>query len=262
MNPKETLNLLAKNTTVYQSFSGLTKRSQLKVSWEIFRSQTQIIFSKKFIWAMGLVAAYFILIYFLNYFEEIHERMELEDLLWFLQWPLCGLALYLNMQLISSEKENRTLEVLFTTAGSRYKVWLLRVGTLNLILLLVAFSLSFLTFFTFSDLPILAMALNCFVPGFFIGAITLYLSVKFRSGFAAAMGTILFLLLSMILFGALDLEDTRYPLFFNYYDIPRNIDPGTWYLWMWQNRITVVILGVLLQFFTLRGLEGRERLLR
>jgi len=262
MNPKETLNLLAKNTTVYQSFSGLTKGSQLKVSWEIFRSQTQIIFSKKFIWAMGLVAAYFILIYCLNYFEEIHERMELEDLLWFLQWPLFALALYLNMQLISSEKENRTLEVLFTTAGSRYKVWLLRVGTLNLILLLVAFSLSFLTFFTFSDLPILAMALNCFVPGFFIGAITLYLSVKFRSGFAAAMGTILFLLLSMILFGALDLEDTRYPLFFNYYDIPRNIDPGTWYLWMWQNRITVVILGVLLQFFTLRGLEGRERLLQ
>ncbi len=39
-------------------------------------------------------------------------------------------------------------------------------------------------------------------------------------------------------------------------------DPGTWYVWMWQNRITVVILGLLLQFFTLRGLEGRERLLR
>jgi len=260
MNPKETLNLLAKNTTVYQSFSGLTKRSQLKVSWEIFRSQTQIIFSKKFIWAMGLVAAYFILIYFLNYFEEIHERMELEDLLWFLQWPLCGLALYVNMQLISSEKENRTLEVLFTTAGSRYKVWLLRVGTLNLILLLVAFSLSLLTFFTFSDLPILAMAMNSFVPSFLVGAVTLYLSVKFRSGFAAAMVTGLFLWLNMIFFDAL--EDTRYPLFFNYYDIPRNIDPGTWYLWMWQNRITVVILGVLLQFFTLRGLEGRERLLR
>jgi len=76
------------------------------------------------------------------------------------------------------------------------------------------------------------------------------------------MVTILFLWVSMIFFGALDLEDTRYPLFFNYYDIPRSIDPGTWYLWMWQNRITVLILGLLLQFFTLRGLEGRERLLR
>jgi len=260
MNPKDTLNLLAKNTTVYQSFSGLTKGSQLKVIWEILRSQVQIIFSKKFIWAMAVVLAYFITFYFINYFREIYERMELEDLLWFLEWPLCGLALYLNMQLISSEKENRTLEVLFTTAGSRYKVWLLRVGTLNLILLLVALSLSFLTFFTFSDLPILAMAMNSFVPGFFIGAITLYLSVKFRSGFAAAMVTGLFLWLNLIFFDAL--EDTRYSLFFNYYDIPRNIDPGTWYLWMWQNRITIVTLGVLLQFFTLRGLEGRERLLR
>ncbi|TDI91133.1 MAG: hypothetical protein E2O76_13220 [Caldithrix sp.] len=260
MNPKDTLNLLAKNTTIYQSFSGLTKKNQLKVTWEIFRSQVQIIFSKKFTWAMAVVLGYFITIYFTNYFEEIHERMELEDLLWFLQWPLCGLALYLNMQLISSEKENRTLEVLFTTAGSRYKVWLLRVGTLNLILLLVAFSLSCLTFFTFSDLPILTMAMNSFVPGFFTGAVTLYLSVKFRSGFAAAMVTILFLLLNIMFFSAL--QDTRYPLFFNYYDIPHNIDPGTWYLWMWQNRITIMVLAVLLQFFTLRGLQARERLLR
>jgi len=80
------------------------------------------------------------------------------------------------------------------------------------------------------------------------------------SAMFAGTETGLFLWLNMIFFDAL--EDTRYPLFFNYYDIPRNIDPGTWYVWMWQNRITVVILGVLLQFFTLRGLEGRERLLR
>ncbi len=260
MNPKDTLNLLSKNTTLYQRFSGLTKPNQLKVAWEIFRSQAQIIFSKKFIWAMAVVIGYFITIYIINYVQEIHDRMELEDILWVLWWPSVGLALYLNMQLVSSEKENRTLEVLFTTAGSRYKVWLLRLGTLNIILLAIAIGLSILSFFTIMDIPIIAISVNVFVPAFFVGAFTLYLSVKFRSGFAAAMVTGLFLWFNLILADGLD--DTRYPLFFNYYDIPRNIDPGTWYLWMWQNRITIVILGLLMQFFTLRGLEGRERLLR
>lgn len=129
-----------------------------------------------------------------------------------------------------------------------------------LILLLLAFGLSILTFFTFLDIPITEMAFNAFTPAFFIGALTLYLSVKFRSGFAAAMVTGLFLWLNMIFIDALD--ETRYPLFFNPYDAPREIDPGTWYLWMWQNRITILILGVLMLFFTLRGLERRERMLR
>jgi len=44
--------------------------------------------------------------------------------------------------------------------------------------------------------------------------------------------------------------------------MPRQLDPETWNLWMWQNRIGVVLAGGLLLFATLRGMDERERLLR
>ncbi|MFQ5824715.1 MAG: hypothetical protein ACE5JB_11710 [bacterium] len=40
-----------------------------------------------------------------------------------------------------------------------------------------------------------------------------------------------------------------YFLYFNPYDLPHRLDPETWNLWMWQNRIGLVFLGFLLQFF-------------
>jgi ABC-type transport system involved in multi-copper enzyme maturation permease subunit len=187
--------------------------------------------------------------------------MNPEDVLpWLLEFPLTILAIYLNMQLIASEKENRTLEVMFTTAGSRYKVWLLRLGTLNLLLLILAVFLGVFAFFTFADIEILGTAVHGFIPAYFVGAMTLFFSVKFRSGFAAGMVAAGIVTLTFMFTEAI--HDTRYFLYFNPFYLPRRLDPETWNLWMWQNRIALLILGMVLQFFALRGLEDRERLLR
>jgi Na+/proline symporter len=149
---------------------------------------------------------------------------------------------------------------MFTTAGSRYKVWLLRLGTLNVILFILAFALSAVAFFTITDIPIIGMALHGFVPAFFVGNMTLYFAVRFRSGFAAGM-VAAGLLVLILMFSEL-LNETRYFLYFNPYDVPRRLDPGTWNLWMWQNRVGVLCLGGFLLFAALRGMEVRERLLR
>ncbi|MFQ5604759.1 MAG: hypothetical protein ACE5HS_15930 [bacterium] len=261
MNQKQTLKLLTKNAAIYQRFSSLSVRSQLAVCWEIFRRQVQIMFSKKFVWFLLGILGYFVLVYVINYRQSMIDRMTQEDILpWLVALPLTVLAVYLNMQLISSEKENRTLEVMFTTAGSRYKVWLFRLTTLNLLLLMISIGLSHLAFFTIADMAVWGTAAHGFVPAYFVGGMTLYFAVKFRSGFAAGMvsGGIL-ILLSMF---SEALYETRYFLYFNPYDVPRQLDPETWQLWMWQNRMALMVLGVLLQFFALRGLEERERLLR
>ncbi|MFQ5753998.1 MAG: hypothetical protein ACE5HI_18580 [bacterium] len=261
MNPKDTLHLLTKNTVLYERFSSLTFWQKFKVAWEIFHLQAQIIFSKKFIWYLAGILIYFVVVYIINYRQSMIDRMTQEDILpWLLQFPLSILAVYLNMQLIAGEKENRTLEVMFTTAGSRYKVWLLRVTTLNLLLLLIAFGLSGVAFFTIADIAVIGTALHGFIPTFFVGSMTLYFSVRFRSGFAAGM--ISAGLLILILMFSEAFNETRYFLYFNPYDVPRRLDPETWRLWMWQNRIALIFLGIFLHFFALRGLEAREDLLR
>jgi len=244
-----------------QRFAELPARQQVTVAWETLRSQAQIIFSRKFVWFLAGILTYFVVVYGINYNRDVVQRMTEEDVLpWLLEFPLSALAVYLNMQLIAGEKENRTLEVMFTTAGSRYKVWLLRLGTLNAILLALALGLSTLAFFTFADLPIAGAALNAFVPTFFVGNMTLYFSVRFRSGFAAGM-VAAGLLLALLMFSEA-INETRYFLYFNPYHVPRELDPETWNLWMWQNRLAVSVLAGLFLFAALRGMEVRERLLR
>jgi ABC-type transport system involved in multi-copper enzyme maturation permease subunit len=263
MNSRDTLKLLAKDASLYQSFSQLDRVSQSKVGWEILRSQAVILFSKKFAWFIAGLMTYFVTAYIINYRQAVINRMTQEDILFsLLVFPLFILAIFLNMQLISSEKDKRTLEVLFTTAGSRYKVWILRVATLNLMLVLTALALSTLAFFSIADISIVPTALHGFVPAFLIGGVTLYFSVKFRSGLAAGMVTAIIVVLTIMFSDGFNLEDTRYFLFFNPYDVPRELDPETWNIWMWQNRIGILGVGTLLHFFALRGLELRERILR
>lgn len=245
-------------------FAELPPRARLAVVWEIFRLQARIIFSHRLLWFLAAMLIYFIVAYVINYNQEMLDRMTLPDVLsWLLEFPLSALAIYLNMQLITSEKDNRTLEVMFTTAGSRYKVWLLRLAALNAILLLLAVALSALAFFTIVEVPVLTLTVHGFVPAFFVGAMTLYFAVKFRSGLAAGMVAAGLLVIMMMVFNSMNVPAAqRYFIYFNPYDMPRQLDPETWNLWMWQNRIGVVLAGGLLLFAALRGMEERERLLR
>lgn len=255
--------MITSNTTTprHSRFAELPARERLSITWEILRLQAQIIFSHKFVWFMFGILAYFVVAYVINYNQPAIDRMAMQDVLpWLLEFPLSVLAVFLSMQVITSEKDNRTLEVMFTTAGSRYKVWLLRLGTLNLILLILALVFAVVAFFAFTDIPIIGMAVHAFVPTFFAGSMTLYFAVRFRSGLAAGMVSAG--LLTLILMFTELLDETRYFLFFNPYHVPRRLDPETWNLWMWQNRIGVLCLGGLLLFAALRGMEVRERLLR
>jgi ABC-type transport system involved in multi-copper enzyme maturation permease subunit len=261
MSNPSTLQHSINSTLQHSRFAELAARERLAVAWEIFRLQAQIIFSHKFIWFMLGILTYFIVAYAINYNQSMIDRLAMEDVLpVLLELPLAALAVFLSMQVITSEKDNRTLEVMFTTAGSRYKVWLLRFGTLNLLLFILAFVFALIAFFAFTDIPVLGMALHAFVPTFFAGSMTLYFAVRFRSGLAAGMVSAG--LLTLILMFAELLSETRYFLFLNPYDVPRQLDPETWNLWMWQNRIGILCAGGFLLFAALRGMEVRERLLR
>lgn len=248
-------------SNIYNKFSQLTTKDQIAIGFKIVRLQAQILFFNRFYWFIGGVLGYFLVAYIINYNGEMIDRLDQSDVLTALFLiPFTVLAIFLNMQVISREKDNRTLEVMFTTSGSRYKVWILRFLTLNLILLSISVLFSTLVFFTFTEIEIIATGIHAFVPTFFIGSMTLYFAVKFRSGFAAGMwATGMVLFISMF---AEPLEHTKYFLFFNPYDVPRQLDPETWSLWMWQNRIGILLIGCFLQFMALRGLENREKMLR
>jgi len=240
----------------------LDPRGQVGVVWRVFRLQTQLIFSQRIVWFLGAIVLYIGVLYAINTFVA-EDPMDMDDMyIMVLTLPVAALSLYLNMQTIVNEKEQRTLEVMFTTAGSRYKVWLLRLGALNALLALIGLGISALVFFTFMDFSIPGMAGSIFATAFLIGNVTLYFAVRMRSGLGAGMVTALTVFLHVVTSGMLELGVTRYFLFFNPFSPPNQTDPTTWDLWAWQNRIGVLLAGVVLLFFAIRGMDRRDRLLR
>ncbi|KAA3619848.1 MAG: hypothetical protein DWQ05_03750 [Calditrichaeota bacterium] len=261
MNQLDMRQLLAEINKNTPPFFALNFLQRLKVSLEVFRLNTRIVFSNRFAWFLFGLIAYIIFLYVVNYQNEIYDRMRPDFIFYMLvQLPLSAIAVFLCMNLISSEKDNRTLEITFTTAGSRYKIWLIRFGSLCVLFLLLAIVLSSIGFFFFVELPIWSLAFHAYVPVFFIAGMVFYFAVKFRSGLAAGMvsGIVLFFMFTF----HEPLEDTRYTLFFNPFDVPHNIDASVWYDWTWQNRIGLLVLGGLFIFAALRGMNNRERLLR
>ncbi|MFQ5628049.1 MAG: hypothetical protein ACE5I1_04745 [bacterium] len=254
----------AQSATAHEKFSELPVLSKIKLSWEMFRLQASLIFSQKLLWFILGIIVYMGLVYLENYNDDIVSRITQEQVITdVLAFPLVVLAVLLNMFLISGEKEKRTLEGMFTTAGSRYKVWLLRIVSLNVVFFLMALGLSALTFFTFTDMPIFGSTIHIFIPVFLLGNMTLYFSVKFRSALAAGMVAGLAIFFLIILNAGFEEEDMyRYMLFFNPYDLPRDIDPATWSTWTWQNKIAVSLVGCGFLFAALRGMDNREKLLR
>ena len=172
-------------SNIYNKFSHLTTKEKLAIGIKILRLQAQILFFNKFYWFIGGVLGYYLFLYIINYNEDMIDRVSQDHvLLELFMLPFSVLTILLNMQVISREKDNRTLEVMFTTSGSRYKVWILRLVTLNLILLTLSILFSTFVFFTFTEIEIIATGIHAFVPTFFLGSMTLYFAVKFRSGFA------------------------------------------------------------------------------
>jgi hypothetical protein len=252
------------NTSAFQPFWRLSRFEQAATAWKIFRLQIQVIFSRRVVWFLGAIVVYMTALYLINYFvAPPNDRIPTEALyIMVMTMPLSVLSLYLNMQVIVTEKEQRTIEVMFTTAGSRYRVWLLRLGALNILLFLVSLGMSAIAFFTFTDFSIPGMACNVFATVFFIGNVTLFFAVRLRSGLGAGMVTALVVILHLFSAGVFDYADTRYFLLFNPYEIPGQMDPQTWDVWTWQNRIGTLVVGGLFLFFALRGMENRDRLLR
>ncbi|MBT5875278.1 MAG: hypothetical protein HOH43_17800 [Candidatus Latescibacteria bacterium] len=261
----------ADSKPTFRPFRNLNWQDQVSTAWTIFQLQARLVFSQRFVWFISGILLYIGIIYAMNYQQTVRDRLDYEDLYMVLMtMPLLILTVYVNMQVIVNEKDQGTLEVMFTTAGSRYKVWLLRLGALNVLLFFVTLALSAVVFFTFADFSILGMACNVFATIFLVGNLTLYVAILLRSSLGAGMVTGVFIMLHSMIIGIMSdigerssrFEMQRYFLFFNPYDVPEQFDPVTWDLMMWQNRTGAMILGLVFIFFAIRGMDNRDRLLQ
>jgi len=236
----------------------VTLKNRLINFYHVIRLNEKFIFSQRFLFFFGGVLLYFIIFCVVNYFKSSAERIgEGGIFMWLLIIPGIALIFYPSMSIITSEIENRTIEVIFSTADSRYRVWLARIFTLYLSLALIIFVLCGLSFIFISDFPFWGSFFHSLFPPIFISSVIIMLSVIFGSANAAGLVSLIIILFLFIIYEPL--SSTGFNLFLNPYIKPPNIDYKLWGNIIWYNRIGILILSGFMLYYSMFKLNKREK---
>jgi ABC-type transport system involved in multi-copper enzyme maturation permease subunit len=219
----------------------------------------KILFHRK-LWFMGAgIIIYYGILYALSVFRPGDGFSSEEALRVLVEAPGTVLAIYLTMDLVASERDRDTLEILFSTATSHYTIWAMRILAVTCVLLISTMTMSMLSYYLFAEFPYIWGGINAFVAAFFIACMTFLFSVHCRSSNAAAMLAVGVLVVVLVTSNAL--EQTPYFLFMNPLNPPGLVDEAVWFERGIYNRLTVGGLGCLFVFSAFRRMIYREKIL-
>lgn len=160
---------------------------------------------------------------------------------------------------IQSDKDARTLEIIFGIPDYRYRVWLMRLLLIYAITVIVLVIISLLLKYTFLSFNIFELNLQVLFPLAFLGLFTFFLSTVIRSGNATAAVVIVLGVLLLILADFLD--RSYWNIFFNPYGNPSDVSDVVWQSLTTKNRIFLGSGAIVFLLGGLMNLQKREKLL-
>lgn len=229
----------------------------LQLTLKMIRYNLKIIFGNKFIYFLLAAVALSIFIIGVNLFngDAIDEGGVYRIL------TLAGalLLFYPAAFGIQSDKDARTLEIIFGIPDYRYRVWMMRLLLIYTITIFFLVLIGWLLKYMFVSYSIISMTIQVLFPLAFLGMLTFYLSTVVRSGNATAAIVIAVGIILLILTDFL--EHSYWNIFFNPFDAPSDTSELAWNAKVTKNR---TFLGVGAMVFLLGGmmnLQKREKLL-
>lgn len=228
---------------------------KLKIAISMVKYNLKIIFASKFIWfLMGAFAFYIGLILIYVFSEDISRIEDLYGIFIF-----CGLLLifYPTVFGIQNDQDARTIEILFGIPNYRYKVWLVRILLIYIITFLALMLFVWLSSFLVIKMPVIAVTYQVLYPVFFLGVMSFMVSTIVRNGNGAAVIMIIFNLFFLIL--ADPLEQSKWNIFLNPFNLPDNVTETTWSGIVLENRIILLVAIILFLLLGLYRLQKREK---
>ena len=232
--------------------------SFVKNTYSLARYNIRIIFGGKFIYF--ILAAFIFFLVFGIILALDGGDMDMEDIYSLLAFPAILLVFFPSVFGIQSDADQRTLEIIFGIPDYRYKVWLVRYLMILLLVFLLLFPFAGLAYYALISFPVLRMILHLMVLVLFVSALGFSLSTMVRNGNATAVIMVVFGLALLILADAL--EGSKWNIFLNPFNIPRDINEIVWQETIRQNRIIMGIGSVVLILLGLLNLQKREKFLR
>jgi len=232
--------------------------SFIKNTYSLARYNMRIIFGGKFIYF--ILAAFIFFLVFGIILALDSGDMDMEDVYSLLAFPAILLVFFPSVFGIQSDADQRTLEIIFGIPDYRYKVWLVRYLMILLLVFILLFPFAGLAYYALISFPILRMILHLMVLVVFVSSLGFSLSTMVRNGNATAVIMVVIGLALLILVDAL--EGSKWNIFLNPFNIPRNINEIVWQETIRQNRIIMGIGSLVLILLGLLNLQRREKFLR
>jgi hypothetical protein len=218
----------------------------------------KIIFGGKFIYFI-LAAFIFFLVFGIILALESGD-MWLEDIYGLLAFPSILLVFFPSVFGIQSDADQRTLEIIFGIPDYRYKVWLVRYLMILLLVFMLLFPFAGLAYYALMSFPVLKMVLHLMVLVIFVSALGFCISTLVKNGNATAVIMVILGLFLLIL--ADEIYDSKWNIFLNPFNTPRDLNEIVWREIVRQNRIFMGIGSIVLILLGLLNLQKREKFLR
>lgn len=248
---------MIKNSSKDKNKLGLNLKELMINSLKMVRYNLKIVFGNRFIYFLisAIVLAFFIIGANLFNGEMITEKGVYNILV------LTGalLLFYPAAFGIQSDKDARTMEIIFGIPDYRFRVWFMRLMLIYAITFVILFLLAELLKYTFVSFVVFNMIIQVMFPLAFLGFLAFFFSTLFRSGNATAAVMIILGILLLIL--SEQLEKSYWNIFFNPYGTPSGVSQAVWQSLATKNRIFLASGAMVFLLGGLMNLQQREKLL-
>jgi hypothetical protein len=173
--------------------------------------------------------------------------------------PLIIIAIGIGVRVIASEIEQRTLEVTYTVPGGARRVWIAKLVSALVPILIAEAAIAAITAAFFTSYPLAALY-GAFQGAVFYLVLAMGCGALFRSEITGALGASVLLGLNGFATGFGELS-TRWSPVFNPLGAT-GANPVDLFAWTVQNRIGVALLVMALYALSSVRAERREQLLR
>lgn len=215
----------------------------------------KIVFGNKFIYFVLSAVLFYILTVVINLFSD-SEIME-ADAYHMLLVPSILLIFYPMCFGIQNDQDAKIIEIIFGIPNYRYKVWLFRLLIAYVICFAITLVLALLTEWLLVEVPPLKLTGQVMMPVLFVGTLCFMLSTIVKNGSGTA---VVFTLIGLVLFIMSNiLEESKWNLFLNPFDVPLDKNPELFYTTLLYNRIILVVGTVIFVLAGLYKTQSREK---
>lgn len=218
----------------------------------------KIVFGNKFIYFLLGAVGLFFLVTILNLMQgEVISSGAVYNILIMVGALLLFYPIAFGIQ---SDKDARTLEIIFGIPDYRFRVWFLRVGLIYVITFFFVLLLAFLLKISLTSFPVFHMAISVMFPLLFLGFFAFLLSTITHSGNGTAAIVIILCLILLMFSGAI--EQSQWNVFFNPWDTPSSSNQLVWGTLTVKNRIFLSAGTIVFMLGALLNLQKRESFLK